>query len=335
MSLVGTSGGTTFYNPVASFRGAALAVYGVTIDTVAPTITSGSASSTLLSPNGDGFLDTVRVAIAASGATSWQFSATSLSGSTAGATVAVAAGSGGSAAVTWTGRSTAGPVVADGLYRLTLSALDAAGNRAWRSWQVRVDRTPASIAATAPPTFSPNGDGVADTARLAWTASERVTGTVRIVKGATVIRTWAITSAAAGAVSWNGLTSSGAAAPDGTYTLRVSGRDAAGNPGVRSIPIVVDRTLSTVGWSRAAFHPRDSDALAPSARISFNLRRTAAVSVAIYAGTTLVRTVSTNRTLASGPQGWTWDGRDGTGASSRRGCTRHGSRPGAGSGRRS
>jgi spore germination protein YaaH/flagellar hook assembly protein FlgD len=314
VSLVGSAAGTVFYNPVPAFRSAALALYGVTIDTVAPTVTSASASGSLLSPNGDGILDTVRVAIAASGADRWTFSAAPVSGATVGAAVTTRSGAGGSAAVVWNGRTNAGALVADGTYRLTLSAIDAAANRSSRSWTVRVDATPATLTAVASPAaFSPNGDGVAETTRLAWTSSERITGVARVLRGTTVVRSWTISGATAGAVFWNGTNASGTAVPDGQYTFRVTGRDAAGNLATRAAIVVVDRTLAAVRWSRSAFYPQDGDAIAPSARVSFVLRRSAVVTVGIYAGATLVRTVWTDRALAAGTYGWTWDGRDSAG----------------------
>jgi spore germination protein YaaH/flagellar hook assembly protein FlgD len=315
VSLVGSAGGTSFYNPAPSFRSASLAAYGVTIDRIAPTVTAASISGALISPNGDGNLDTVRVALAASGATRWTFRVARLTGSTVGAAVTTKSGSGGTTAVTWNGRRNDGAIAADGTYRLTLTALDNAANRVARSWTVRVDRTPAALKSTATPSvFSPNGDGTADTTRLAWSASERISGLVRIVRGTTVIRSWTVTAALAGAVGWNGTTAAGAAVPDGTYTFRVTARDAAGNLAVRTQSVVVDRTLGAVRWSRSAFYPHDGDAISPSARVSFTLKRSASVTVGIYSGTSLVRTIWTNRAFAAGPHSWTWNGRDAHGA---------------------
>ncbi|HEX2755185.1 MAG TPA: glycosyl hydrolase family 18 protein [Candidatus Limnocylindrales bacterium] len=315
VSLVGTAGGRAFYNPVTSFRSAALAAYGVTIDTVAPTITSSSVSSALISPNGDGILDTIRVTLGATGADGWTFSASPLAGSTAGAPVTTRSGTGGSAAVAWNGRTNGGAVVPDGTYRLTLSATDHAGNRTPRAWTVRVDHTPAAIQATATPaTFSPNGDGAADTTRLGWTASERISGLARVVHGTTVIRSWTVSGAMAGSIAWNGRTAAGTVVADGTYTFRVTGRDAAGNLAVRTVPITVDRTLSSVRWSRSAFFPQDGDALTPTAAFSFSLKRGAVVTVGIYSGSTLVRMVCTGRSFAAGAHSWTWDGKDSHGA---------------------
>ena len=237
-------------------------------------------------------------------------SAAPVSGTTVGTAIATRAGSGGTASVAWDGRTSAGGVAPDGTYRLTLAAHDDAGNKVVRSWNVRLDTTAATLASSATPArFSPNGDGAADTTRLAWSSSERITGSARIYRGTTLIRSWSIANLASGAITWNGIDAAGRAVADGTYSFRVAGRDAAGVATGRNITLVVDRTLSTVRWSRS-FHPQDGDALMPNSRLTFTLKRSASVSVAIYSGSTLIRTVWTNRALAAGSYGWTWDGRD-------------------------
>lgn len=313
-TIVATSGSTTFYNPTVAFRAAALASHGLTIDTVAPVVTAASAGGSLFSPNGDGTLDTVKVTLSASGANGWLFSAAPVSGSTVGAAVATTSGSGGSAAVTWNGQTTGGTVAPDGTYRLTLIAYDNAGNRVSRSWTVRLDTTPATVTAAATPgLLSPNGDGAADSTRLTWSATEKITGTARIYHGTTLIRSWTVTSAASGAMTWTGTNAAGSPVADGTYSFRVTGRDAAGNATIRSATVIVDRTLSLVRWSRSSFFPQDGDGIAPSARATFSLKRSAVVSVGIYSGATLVRTVWTNRSLAAGSHGWTWNGKDASG----------------------
>jgi flagellar hook assembly protein FlgD len=216
--------------------------------------------------------------------------------------------------VTWDGRNAAGAVAPDGLYRLQLVASDAAGNRVSRSWNVRLDATPPAIAPTAPASFSPNRDGASDTARLAWTSSDSITGTARVYRGTTLVRSWTIAGGTSGAVTWTGTNGAGALVADGTYSFRVAGRDAAGNLTVRTAPIKVDRTLSTLRWSAPAFYPQDGDRIAASSKVTFSTARSATVSAGIYSGSTLIRTIWTNRTLAAGPHAWTWNGRNNAGA---------------------
>ena len=69
----------------------------------------------------------------------------------------------------WNGRDDDGNAVPDGLYRYAVKATDRAGNIGGSApLEVRVDTrtTPLSLAVD-PPYFSPNDDGVKDSARLA------------------------------------------------------------------------------------------------------------------------------------------------------------------------
>ncbi len=100
------------------------------------------------------------------------------------------------------------------------------------------------------------------------------------------IRSWSIAKASSGAVTWTGTTASGKRVADGAYTIRISGRDAAGNAATRSVAIRVDRTIAIVHWAPASFFPQDGDAIAATAAQTFKLGRTAKVSAAIYSGTT-------------------------------------------------
>jgi flagellar hook assembly protein FlgD len=177
-----------------------------------------------------------------------------------------------------------------------------------------LDATPPAIAPTAPASFSPNRDGASDTARLAWTSNESITGTARVYRGTTLVRSWTIAGGTSGAVTWTGTNSAGALVADGTYSFRVTARDAAGNLTVRTAAVKVDRTLSTLRWSAPAFYPQDGDRIAAASKVTFSTARSATVSAAIYAGSTLIRTIWTNRTLAAGPHVWTWNGRNNAGA---------------------
>jgi spore germination protein YaaH/flagellar hook assembly protein FlgD len=179
---------------------------------------------------------------------------------------------------------------------------------------VTADTTSPTIVATATPAiFSPNGDGAVETSRLAWTSSEPISGTARIYHGTTLIRSWTISKVAAGGVTWTGTNSAGSPVGDGTYMYRVSGSDAAGNPSTSSVRVVVDRTLSSLRWSSSLFFPQDGDWLARTSRATFKLACSAKVSMGIYSGSTNVRTIWTNRALAAGSYGWTWNGRTAAG----------------------
>jgi hypothetical protein len=115
-------------------------------------------------------------------------------------------------------------------------------------------------------------------------------------------------------VLWDGRSTTGAAVPDGTYAFQIAGRDAAGNRATAASTIAVDRTIFGPHWSTRAFFPQDGDAISASARFAFTLTRPATVTVAIYSGSTLVRTIWSGRAVVAGKQVGTWDGKDGQGA---------------------
>lgn len=312
LQLVGTVGTKTYSAPSARPVSAAqIAAYAVTVDTRPPVLSSASTTGTLLSPNGDGYRDAVKLALAATGATRWTATVTAASG----AAVRTVGGTGGSAAWTWAGTDNAGRKVPDGRYSVTLAAWDDAGNRTSRAFAVTVDTTAPSVAArTSPGIFSPNGDGAAETTTLWWTGNEASTGTARLVRGTTVVRSWTLTGLRSWSIAWNGRTASGSPAPDGRYAFQVAVKDAAGNLRTVSTPVVVDRTAGFLGWSRS-FFPQDGDGLRATANVSWKQVRAATTTLDLVdASGALVRRVWAGRSLATGTQSWAWNGRKADGS---------------------
>jgi hypothetical protein len=169
-------------------------------------------------------------------------------------------------------------------------------------------------AAAGPAAISPDGDGVADTARLSWAASERTIGTLRVLRGTTVIRSWTI-DGTAGTATWNGRDAAGRAVADGRYSISVTGSDTLANRGAVSTPIVVDRTVGRLRWDRTAFFPQDGDRLLPTATVSVRLARSARLTLRVLdASGAAVRTVWKSRVFAAGTAAWRWDGRIAAGA---------------------
>jgi flagellar hook assembly protein FlgD len=307
LQLSGAADGRTYRAPSSRpVTAAQVAAYGVLVDTVPPALTATSASGSLISPNGDGVKDAVKLALSARGATHWMIQI-ARTGSAAARTVS---GTGASGSYTWNGTTDAGAKVADGAWQATLSALDNAGNSARRTYPITVDTTPPSVSPAATPSrFSPDGDGATDRTRLSLTSRERVSGTARIWKGTTLVRSWALTSLSSWAATWDGRNAAGARVKDGRYTFMVAVRDAGGNRTTVSTPVVVDRTASYLRWS-GSFFPQDGDALRPKAVLSWTLAREATTTLRLLdAGGTPVRTVWTGRVQAAGSRSWTWDGR--------------------------
>jgi spore germination protein YaaH/flagellar hook assembly protein FlgD len=312
VQLEGTASGATYRAPSSRPLAAGqVATFGITIDTVAPTISSAAATGSLVSPNGDGIRETVGFSLAAAGATQWQLRISDGGG----VTVRTIGGGGATATTSWNGRNDANAVVPDGTYRAALIGFDDAGNGAARTFSIQVDTTPPLVATSAtPPSFSPNGDGAADRTTLRWTSNESAAGVARIYRGTTLVRSWTLSARSSWALAWDGRTAARTALPDGRYRYRVDVRDGGGNRTVVDRPITIDRTAGALRWSRS-FYPQDGDALAPTSVISFKLTRKATTTLRILdTNGTLVRTVWTNRVLAAGTRTWTWNGRTAAGA---------------------
>ena len=281
-------------------------------DAIPPQITASTLSSGLVSPNGDGRLDTVTVRLTVTGLVEYGWLVEPFFDGIAGPAVASGSAPGHGAAYTWDGKAADGSGLPDGPYRITIWTADASNNRAQVQKIVTLDVTPAVVGSSASPVwFSPDGDRRADATTLRMTADSTFSGIARVITttGLTV-RRWTFSQARSGAWAWDGRDSRGRYVPDSTYLFRVAGTDPAGNETVADIPVRVDRTIRSPRWSSPAFRPK---ALQRD-RLTFSLSRSAVVTVRIYGGTTLVRTIWTDRTLAAGPHGWTWDGRSSSGA---------------------
>ena len=227
-------------------------------DTIPPKIAGSALSSTLISPNADGRLDTVTASLSVTGLDKWGYVVEPMVGTTAGPAVRSGTVSNTKPSLTWNGLKADGTRAADGVYRITLWAADASNNRAQRQFSVTLDTVPISIGSTASPiAISPNGDGRADSTVLRWSAAQRITGTGRIVdaKGANVIL-WKLVPGTSGSTTWTGRNTAGALVADGRYTYRVIGLDPAGNATTRDFPVSVDRTIASVAWSAGSFDPR-------------------------------------------------------------------------------
>ena len=282
------------------------------IDTVPPTISRATLSSSAFSPNGDGTLDTATARLTVSGLVRWGYRVQAVDGATLGPNLRSGTVPGKSPAFVWDGRDAGGARVADGAYRIALWAEDASANRAERGLAVTVDTRPASVSTTAGSGFvTPDGDGKSDTVSLHWTSDQTLTGSVRIRDRAdATVRSWSFAGVASGTKWWDGRDAKGAILPDAPYTFRVDGRDKGGNRTVVDRRVLIDRTIRAVTWSDGSFDPRARQ----RSRASIVLRRAAVITVAIYRGDTLIKPVWTARSLAAGTYTHTWDGRTPSGA---------------------
>ncbi len=273
-------------------------------DSTAPRVLAVDRGAGLVSPNDDGLADDLTIQASLSETSDWQIRIRDTEGST----LHQATGTGSSASLSWDAL-VAGSPVPDGTYTYLIDATDAWANTATSvSGSIRVDTAAPSLSVVSPAadvvtTFSPNGDGVRDSAAFSGTVTEAGTITVRVRNAAdTTVRSFTVSTAAGNAaVTWNGKAQDGTVVPDGTYDVRLTPRDAAGNTGggvTRQVSVV--NLLGRVTSTRALFFPQDLDGLAKGTRLSFSLTRPATVTWTIRnaAGTDVA--VFKNRELVPG-----------------------------------
>jgi len=92
--------------------------------------------------------------------------------------------------------------------------------------------------------------------------------------------------------------------PSGRYRYRIFTDDKAGNRTIVDRPVAIDKTIVSLTWSSSRFRR------GTSATATYRIRGAARVTLAIYKGNTLVRTVYTNRSVPAGTYSWKWNGRD-------------------------
>lgn len=311
LQLTGRSGATIYRAPSARpVTQAQLDRFGIVVDTVAPMLASSSISATTLDPDGAGPAD-LTVTGSAPDAVRWTASFAPVPGGAVGTAVRTIPGDGAAATATWDGRSDAGTRLPGGTYRATLRMFDPAGNAAVATWDVTLVRAGPHLDVTViPATISPNGDGVADAATIRWTTDVATSGTIRVLRGSGVVRTWTQVPATTGSVLWDGTDGKGKPVPDGAYHVEVAVADATGTPATTDLPLVVDRTVGSFTVTPARFAPADGDSLAASTRTAYVLAGAATTRLAILDPSGAeVRVAWDARAQGAGSVAWSWDGR--------------------------
>ena len=283
-------------------------------DSRAPVLLAIDAGAGRFSPNGNGAFETQTVAGVFSEVVAWTVSFRDRDGNV----LDTATGNGRVFSVTWDGRVN-GSVVPDGAYSWTVSGTDAWLNgTSTGGGQVVVDTVAPAATGLSPDAatttvFSPNGDGVRDTAVTAVTVSEGGSIAVRVTNATgTTVRTFGVASAAgATSVSWDGKSNAGTVVPDGTYTISFTPRDAVVNAGpsvTRQVTIV--NLLGFVATSAPIFYPQDLDRLASTVTLSVRVTRPAHVTWTILDRSgAVVATHLANAPIGAGTLTWVFNGR--------------------------
>ncbi len=174
------------------------------------------------------------------------------------------------------------------------------------------------LASANPASFSPNGDGLADSLVIDHRLSEPAYIDVDISHaGGNRVKQFSHWSGQGpGATTWDGQGDSGARVPDGTYHLSLTPRDRAGNVGeTHSINVLVLTTLRAPTRSRAAIDVQDGDSLASSVRLGVTLAHDAQVTWKILdSGGSTVFTHLDSQPRSSGTLGWAWNGKNASGS---------------------
>jgi flagellar hook assembly protein FlgD len=293
-------------------------------DSRAPVLLGSDAGAARFSPNADGRSDTQAVTGVFSESVAWTIRFRDADKHV----LATRTGTGDEFTATWDGLVD-GTTVPDGTYDWTVSGTDAWQNgTATGGGGIVIDTIAPQIsglspAASTPSVFSPNADGVLDTAVTSATLSEAGSLLVRITDGAdAVVRTMTVPAVAgSNSVTWNGRNSAGALVADGDYSIRLTGRDAAGNTGpsvTRQLTVV--NLLGFVTTSLSIFYPQDLDQYANTNTLSFALTRPAHVTWTIRnAAGDVVVTHLADAAVGAGTQSWVFNGTDKNGVNLARG----------------
>ena len=288
-----------------------------------PKIYGFIAGDPSISPNGDGVNDKVTIGFTVSQQAAWTVEIRSDSGML----VRHMTGEGTVVEETWGGRDDNGDALPDGVYSLQADATSAAGEARSATANVRLDTVPPKVESSGadPDPFSPNADGQDDATSITYTPSEAVQARLSVVDAAgDVLRRvtgWKSVTAGAHKVTWDGRVGAGAdvaPAPEGTATLLLEARDAAGNPAALRRKVAVDRTLKLSGVSRKTFSP-NGDGVHDDVTLSFKLTRAADVVATVTRGGSTLRTFKLGR-LGAGARSVTWDGKLGGGGTATSGA---------------
>ena len=206
---------------------------GLTVDTVAPALTSltpDASTAQWFSPNGDGFRDTVSLTATNSETGSLAARVRNSDGATV-RTWTVPNGSV-SAAVTWNGRNTAGALVPDGAYVVSVAPVDVAGNAGEALERpVTVIAGLRSVLRSKGLFFPHDRDALAPSTKLQFTLIRPMaaTWTLRDASGKTVITRLSGSVRPAGTYYWifDGRRPDGTYLPRGRYTSYVTAADGA------------------------------------------------------------------------------------------------------------
>ncbi len=160
--------------------------------------------------------------------------------------------------------------------------------------------------------FSPNGDGVRDTAEVAFTVSEAADWSIEIhSSNGDVVRRMSGQGSSA-AATWDGKAADGSDLPDGTYTLIASAKNARGEARPATADVHLDTTPprpESAAVTPNPFSP-NGDGQADCVTVSFQPGESGTARVSVIGDADKVlRRLTAWRPITAAPQSVVWDGR--------------------------
>lgn len=282
----------------------------------------------LISPDGDGVRETVRISLSAGEAVATDVRVHAGSEEQAlfgGVTVepegpslrtlATGLDAAGGTSLSWDGRDDGGVTVPDGLYAVVVELTDGCGNAERRVLGVRVDTRPPQVRIHAPlsgvelPLMAEVIGSVDDPSLLDYTVDHGVGS--EPLTWATLAQHGDVRASEEQIALWNtyGL--------EGEHTLRIRARDRAGHAATDVVTLTLPASESVITALQAVpdlISPNgDGRRDAASLRVGFAAEVTVTVEVVDGAGST-VRTVAEDEAFPEGSATLGWDGRDDAGA---------------------
>lgn len=271
---------------------------------------------TFISPNGDNDHETTDIDATLTRSADWEIRVRNSSNTV----VRTLTGTEISISEQWNGRNNANAVVADGAYTVEVFAADSGSSLEYLTEPigVTVDNTPPAVAITAPT----NGATVSGINTISGSANDSNFYTYFVEYGVSASpSSWILIVASQQGVTNGQLASWDARSlTNGTYTLRVSAQDNAGNDASTQVQVTLDNIqITDVSAAPQFFTPGNA-----STTIEYTLDRAASVTIKIYAlnftpsdlfaeflfTPQLVATPINNVSMTAGVKTSTWNGRD-------------------------
>lgn len=278
-------------------------------------IQNTASSQNFISPNGDGIQDSTSISATFTQQSNWTVTVKNSSGTS----VRTITGSGTALNQAWDGTNDSGGTVPDGLYayRIDAASSETTVQALPKTGSVVVDTTGPAAQITTPASNSVVWDAV----QLIGAAADVNIDSYTVEYGpAAGTGPWTVINTGSSSINngtlavWITNDPSKPAVPNGSYLIRLTAADKAGNSSIASVPVILDALrLSNVAASADTINTYNSE----SSTIFFTINEPATVTFKIIPekqGMTGTPIYQTSKSIAAaGAYLFTWNGQDNTG----------------------